>query len=111
MNGGTKPLPRHEATNLPFMSEESYWAVTTSGDSDQDYETGKKYALMAIDYSVQDAQSTELVICVLSAISTKREFGWLEQGFIIAIVRAAFFYRRSLLQGELERARTLWPPE
>ena len=83
----------------------------SSGDSDQDYETGKKYALMAIDYSVQDAQSTELVNCVLRAISTKREFSWLEYGYIAAVVRAAFYYRRSLLKGELERGLGLWPLE
>ena len=109
MGHNTMAVRRHQRQQLAFVRLErgipNHWAVTPSGNADQDYLTGFQHGCDALVFAETREDSTDLLICIFRAIIKTGRRGPLEIGFFDAVSVSAVLHQNSIRTGRIEKAR------
>ena len=99
-NPGATGATSNHRKELPFVclknDELDHWAVTPSGNDEQDFDTGIKYFWEALAIAEQCEDNPQLLELIARDMFKKGQYGYLESGFLHAMSRAAFFYHHAL---------------
>ncbi len=99
---------RYERSDLAFVrvddhGETNCWAVSPSGDAEQDFETGWRYGRHAVAFAEQAEDTNEFLSHVFRDMFAAGQFSHLEAGFVDAVSDAALLHHNALRLGWIER--------
>ncbi len=98
----------YERSDLAFVrvddrGETNCWAVSPSGDAEQDFETGWRYGRLAVAFAEQAEDTNEFLSHVFRDMFAAGQFSHLEAGFVDAVSDAALLHHNALRLGWIER--------
>ena len=98
----------YERSDLAFVrvddrGETNCWAVSPSGDAEQDFETGWRYGRLAVAFAEQVEDTNQFLSDVFRDMFAAGQFSHLEAGFVDAVSDAALLHHNALRLGWIER--------